>query len=66
MKLSELNVLVDKKLITEVGVVDYLNENPDELEKITLDDFVYAGKLSQPEVIDYIEKKWYIAKTNYD
>ncbi len=56
MKLSELNVLVDKKLITEVGMVDYLNDNPDELEKITLDDFVYAGKLSQPEVIDYIEE----------
>lgn len=56
MKLSELNVLVDKKLITEVGIVDYLNDNPDELEKITLDDFVYTGKLSQPEVIDYIEE----------
>ena len=56
MKLSELNVLVDKKLITEVGIVDYLNDNPDELEKITLDDLVYTGKLTQPEVIDYIEE----------
>lgn len=56
MKKSELNILVDKKLITEVGVVDFLNENPDVLENLTMDSFVQTGKLTQPEIIDYMEE----------
>lgn len=63
MKKSELNILVDKKLITEVGVVDFLNENPDVLENLTMDSFVQTGKLTQPEIIDYMEENGILPPT---
>lgn len=51
------NELVDKKYITEVGLVDHYNDNPDKLEALTLDDLagiitnsVVSGYVGQPDL----------------
>lgn len=56
MKQEELNVLVDKKLMTQVGLVEFFENNPDQLEKLDVNDFIESGILSQPTMNDFIEE----------
>lgn len=56
MKQEELNVLVDKKLVTQVGLVEFFENNPAQLEKLDVNDFVKSGLLSQPTMNDFIEE----------
>lgn len=56
MKQEELNVLVDKKLVTQVGLVEYYTNNQTQLEKLDVNDFVKSGLLSQPTMNDFIEE----------
>lgn len=50
MNKKELELLVDRKLITQVGYVEDLIKNPEKLEKVSEEDMAAMGVLSQPEV----------------
>lgn len=56
MKQEELNVLVDKKLVTQVGLFEFFENNPSQLEKLDVNDFIKSGLLSQPTMNDFIEE----------
>lgn len=62
MKQEELNVLVDKKLVTQVGLVEFFENNPAQLEKLDVNDFVKSGLLSQPTMNDFIEENGILPK----
>lgn len=50
MDKKELEVLVDRKLITQVGYVEDLIQNSEKLEKVSAEEMAAIGVLSQPEV----------------
>ena len=54
MKKNELEILVDQRLINEVGYVDDLINNPTKLDELQVEDLVANGALSQPVVNNII------------
>lgn len=48
MNKKDFDILVDRKLITEIGDINFYNSNPEKLEQLTAEDLVQSGILSQP------------------
>lgn len=51
MDINVFNELVDRKYITEVGMVDYYKKNEDKMEELTVDGL--AGIITVPYVEEY-------------
>lgn len=48
MDKKDFDILVDRKLITEIGDINFYNLNPEKLEQLTTEDLIQSGILSQP------------------
>lgn len=48
MNKKDFDILVDRKLITEIGDINFYNSNPEKLEQLTTEDLIQSGILSQP------------------
>lgn len=50
MERKDFEILIDRKLITQIGYVEDMLNNPDKLEQLSLEDMAAEGILSQPEI----------------
>lgn len=54
MDKNMFNTLVDKKIITEVDLVDFYQSNPDELEKLSVEELIESGIATEISTNSYI------------